>query len=600
MKKNIAHETCKKILQDYEYSGTWLETKADEAEDLLNSSKRAFQNLSFKKSCTICQPVPGCSCCQRYCGFCQNPRTITCNISCRTQESGRFDFYTIAYSFARVLANYLDLTKDTALLMEMMLVVQAGLFLKFGTFPSAIAWILVASIVLPLLFSAVETAKNRPTIILGSNVWQSFEENPPSRCKIWLLRILIIVFYPAIPAINICAREAAKAKKGKLLEKTKKEFSKEDSTIHREVLERLAQLEKYLVEVRKGIMTFKLNELSWEMPLQIGLQLIMLLLSTSFTITHAGMQALFQEDFKVSLTGDLCIGCPITCHSIGCSFFFQGEPSLTDLNPAQTLVLLSVIWSFRTCSTTYVKIKQEEKVHFMPFTTKVVLGARGLLVCLVRILCGVSFFAPFLGLGNCLAHWVAEGKSLSPEMIRNLNSTDAYWDSATVSAIYRSDYTDPENPIPVPYTAYTILPLRAAFALFVGFFAFQSLLVLSIKRKLSPHFKSAKWTSRLQHLMMANVFPDSFKDWEIDGDDEMGKNVEDYKKARCAVTKEVLSMILVQLTTNMALLTPIFMISKKDTCSKNTFQSILSWKSARKTQHLAQNNWGLARGNDRP
>ena len=167
----------------------------------------------------------------------------------------------------------------------------------------------------------------------------------------------------------------------------------------------------------------------------------------------------------------------------------------------------------------------------MPFSTKVVLGARGLLVCLVRILCGVAFFAPFLGLGNCLAHWVAEGKSLSPEMIRNLNSTDAYWDAATVSAIYRSDYTDPENPIPVPYTAYTILPLRAAFALFIGFFAFQSLLVLSIKRKLSPHFKSAKWTSRLQHLMMANVFPDSFKDWEIDGDDEVGKNVDDYKKA---------------------------------------------------------------------
>ena len=204
----------------------------------------------------------------------------------------------------------------------------------------------------------------------------------------------------------------------------------------------------------------------------------------------------------------------------------------------------------------------------MSFPTKVVLGARGLLVCLVRILCGVAYFAPFLGLGNCLAHWVAEGKSLSPEMIRNLNSTDAYWDSATVSAIYRSDYTDPENPIPVPYTAYTILPLRAAFALFIGFFAFQSLLVLSIKRKLSPHFKSAKWTSRLQHLMMANVFPDSFKDWEIDGDDEVGKNVDDYKKARCEVTKEVLSMILVQLTTNMALLTPIFMTSKKDTFPK--------------------------------
>ena len=98
----------------------------------------------------------------------------------------------------------------------------------------------MASIVLPLLFSAVETAKNRPTIILGSDTWQRFAESPPSKCKIWCLRILIVVFYPAIPAINICAREAAKAKKEKLLENNKKEFSRENATIHTEVLERLA------------------------------------------------------------------------------------------------------------------------------------------------------------------------------------------------------------------------------------------------------------------------------------------------------------------------------------------------------------------------
>ena len=77
-------------------------------------------------------------------------------------------------------------------------------------------------------------------------------------------------------------------------------------------------------------------------------------------------------------------------------------------------------------------------------------------VCIIRMLCGVTFFAPFLGLGNLLAHWVAEGKSLSPKMMSNLNSANAYWNASTVSAIYRSDYTDPQLPIPVPYTAYTI------------------------------------------------------------------------------------------------------------------------------------------------
>lgn len=232
-------------------------------------------------------------------------------------------------------------------------------------------------------------------------------------------------------------------------------------------------------------------------------------------------------------------------------------------NIPKTLFLLSISWSFRTCCAIYVKIKQEEKANFLPFSTKLVLGARGLFVCLIRILCGVTFLAPFLGLGNCLAHWVAEGKSLSPNMMSNLNSTSAYWNASTVSAIYRSDYTDPQLPIPVPYTAYTILRLRDASVVFVGLLIFQGLLVFLLKTKLSPHFKAAEWTSKLQHLMLANVFPDSFKDWEFDNGKVQENTVNDYKRARCAVTKEILSMIFLQFTINLAFMTPLFITSKE-------------------------------------
>ena len=181
------------------------------------------------------------------------------------------------------------------LLMTMVSVIQVSLFYQFGTFPSTIAWILVASIVPPLLFSAIETAKDRPTSVLGSSAWKRFEENPPSRCKMWCLRTFIIVFYPMIPAINICAREAAKVKKKKLLEKRREEFNKEDGIIRIEAMEKLEHVEKYLLEIRKGIMTFKLNELSWEVPLQLGLQLIMLLLGSSFSVTHSGLQAVLGK-----------------------------------------------------------------------------------------------------------------------------------------------------------------------------------------------------------------------------------------------------------------------------------------------------------------
>merc|ERR1719264_1575829 len=104
-------------------------------------------------------------------------------------------------------------------------------------------------------------------------------------------------------------------------------------------------------------MTFKLNELSWEVPLQLGLQITMLLLATSSSVTHSGMQALFQEEFQ--------------------------DDTDMDWSLPKTLFLLSIIWSFRTCSATYVKIRQEEKVNFLPFPTKLILGTRGFFVCLV-------------------------------------------------------------------------------------------------------------------------------------------------------------------------------------------------------------------------
>ena len=117
----------------------------------------------------------------------------------------------------------------------------------------------------------------------------------------WFLRTIIVLFYPVIPAINICAREAAKEEKTKLLKQTEEEFHQHDGSVHTEALEKLAEVESYLLEARQGIMTFKMNELSLEVPLQLGLQLIMLLLSLSSSTTHSGLQALFQQEFQASI-----------------------------------------------------------------------------------------------------------------------------------------------------------------------------------------------------------------------------------------------------------------------------------------------------------
>ena len=123
---------------------------------------------------------------------------------------------------------------------------------------------------------------------------------------------------------------------------------------------------------------------------------------------------------------------------------------------------------------------------------------------------------------------------------------------------HRSDYTDPELPISVPYTAYTIVRLRYAFIIFVGLFLIHGVLITLIKRNLSPQFKAAKWTNKLQHILIANLFPDSFKDWETEDGNLKKENVCDYRNARCAVTKEILTMILLQFMSNLTLLTPLF------------------------------------------
>ena len=144
MKKNIAYKTCKRILDDHHHSGTWQEIKLDEAEDWLNHSTKSLQDLSFKKPCTICQPIQGCcTCCQRYCGFCRNPKTVTCDLCCCIQRSerSRRDFSSLVRRFALFLVTYLDLTKDITLLVTMVSVIQ----FQFRTFPSTIALILVVS-----------------------------------------------------------------------------------------------------------------------------------------------------------------------------------------------------------------------------------------------------------------------------------------------------------------------------------------------------------------------------------------------------------------------------------------------------------------------
>ena len=348
--------------------------------------------------------------------------------------------------------------------------------------------------------------------------------------------MVIVVSYLAIPAIIINAREAAKVKRSKLLREGEKQFRDDDGMIDKEILRKLGEVNEYLNETRKGLLTFKRNELSIETPIQLVLQIVMLLLGFSNSVTHSSLQTVFHNVDQNRSEG---------------------------VSTAEVLLIFSVIWSFKTCGATYVKIKQEGKANMLTASSKVVLGLRGLLVLGTRIICCVAFFTTFLGLGDVLAHWSAERISLNSNLFERLSSSnDSYWDKATLSSLYRSEYKTSDLPTPPSYTSYTVLSLKSAFVVFLGIFLANSLLIFAFKTKISLIFKAASWTSKLQHILEVLNLPECFKDFEEDKEDDPddGVSPKDYEKRCQLALKEIWSLTILHGIINVLLLCPIWSI----------------------------------------
>ena len=88
-----------------------------------------------------------------------------------------------------------------------------------------------------------------------------------------------------------------------------------------------------------------------------------------------------------------------------------------------------------TTARTYVKIKVDQKIDFLPLPGKLLLALRAMMVYSTRICCFLSFFGPFLGLMGGLAHWTAERISLDATTFNKLNNNAVlpYWDVPTQS-----------------------------------------------------------------------------------------------------------------------------------------------------------------------
>ena len=124
--------------------------------------------------------------------------------------------------------------------------------------------------------------------------------------------------------------------------------------------------------------------------------------------------------------------------------------SSTDSDSATALIFLvvSILWSFKTTAITSVKIKSETK-GFLPLVPSILLGARYLLIFLIRIGAMVTYHAPFLGLLGIMDHHQGEKIPLQYELYKNLletgyhhyNPIENEFQETNVTNVFRSVYT---------------------------------------------------------------------------------------------------------------------------------------------------------------
>merc|ERR1719305_2222119 len=223
------------------------------------------------------------------------------------------------------------------------------------------------------------------------------------------------------------------------------------------------------------------------------------------------------------------------------------------LNLGDALLVMSVCWSFKTGVVSFLKIHSEQKARMLSITSKLVLALRALLFSVTRIGCVIAFFGPFLGLGDCMAHWHAEGIQLDEDIMKNLNGSTLYWDKETLDLMYREQDS----------TNYTLVTLQAAFFIFLGVIFLHGIAIFILKMNVSSHFHSTGWLNKVGHVVESLHVPDVYKDFDVDLNPDWDRTPEDYRLAYDSVLKETMWMVSLQAVSNLLLLVPLLVTASK-------------------------------------
>ena len=264
---------------------------------------------------------------------------------------------------------------------------------------------------------------------------------------------------------------------------------------------------------------------------QVVFQIVLLLLASTDTGTTVGLKEIFKKDA-------------------------QSIPVFGVEIPGETLLGLSITFSVRTCIALHVKSVKISKGFLLikPYLTVLLWS---IVSVMKRMMVMVVFFIPPLGLGDLLYHWKSEQKPFAVSIQGKLNATRGdmlYMYNVTPipwSYIDRSDYTDPTDPIPPPYTLYTGIDAGQAFGGFWLIIILHATAILVIKLITVEKFYKSNTLEIILHCLENCNIPQPWRDW-----DEGEGTVEEHKKRFSKVRREVVSTMAVNLLFNMVMLVP--------------------------------------------
>ena len=257
LKRHVDYEICEIIISDWNYKSSFLQVMSD---------KIASENERIEKLIS---------------SYIEDEYLRLLKIS-----------YEGLKTFAMIASIYLDLTLDCILLYT--IIIGLGPTLEnLMLFSSVITMLLLVSILVPTLATAISISFVRPLVVLDKELWNKWKNSSGYLQKMMILfvRFFIVLFFPFVPAIIMISSKKAKEDRKTISNK----YSRKDSMILVSDLEESESITKYVNESRLALLTFKRNELSVELIIQLSIHLTMVLLSQTVYPIESSLEAIFQS-----------------------------------------------------------------------------------------------------------------------------------------------------------------------------------------------------------------------------------------------------------------------------------------------------------------